>query len=222
MSQSGYFKKITPQSLRMSSEQKCKEGDFISQTVEATNKTELLFFADNATVFKSRGSDFADTKASTLGDFIPAKLGFDEGSNVVKMITTTDYSGYLIFVFENGKCAKVPLSAYATKTNRKKLANAYGTKAGLVDIFFVEENGRLMLRSSNGRMIIFDTALINPKAARDTQGVQCMTLKAKSKLDKAFMIDDAKAEELSKYVVKNIPVAGSFAKDVEDPDQIHF
>ena len=206
MSQSGYFKKITPQSLRMSSEQKCKEGDFISQTVEASNKTELLFFADNATVYKSRGSDFADTKASALGDFIPA----------------TDYSGYLIFVFENGKCAKVPLSAYATKTNRKKLANAYGSKAKLVDIFFVEENGRLMLRSSNGRMIIFDTALINPKATRDTQGVQCMTLKAKSVLDKAFMIDEQKADELSKYVVKNIPVAGSFAKDVEDPDQMHF
>ena len=222
MSQSGYFKKITPQSLRMSSEQKCKEGDFISQTVEASNKTELLFFADNATVYKSRGSDFADTKASALGDFIPAKLGFDEGSGVVKMITTTDYSGYLIFVFENGKCAKVPLSAYATKTNRKKLANAYGSKAKLVDIFFVEENGRLMLRSSNGRMIIFDTALINPKATRDTQGVQCMTLKAKSVLDKAFMIDEQKADELSKYVVKNIPVAGSFAKDVEDPDQMHF
>ncbi len=222
LSASGYFKKITPQSLRMSSEQKCKEGDFISQTVEATNKTEILFFADNACVYKSRGSDFADTKASTLGDYVPAKLAFDEGANVIKMVTTTDYSGYLIFVFENGKCAKVPLSAYATKTNRKKLANAYSSKARLVDIFFARENGTLMTRSSNGRMIIFDTALINAKTTRDTQGVQCMTLKAKSVLDKAFMIDDAKKQELSKYVVKNIPVAGSFAKDVEDPDQLSF
>ena len=222
LSASGYFKKITPQSLRMSSEQKCKEGDFISQTVEATNKTEILFFADNACVYKSRGSDFADTKASALGDYVPAKLAFDEGANVIKMVTTTDYSGYLIFVFENGKCAKVPLSAYATKTNRKKLANAYSSKARLVDLFFVRENGTLMTRSSNGRMIIFDTALINAKTTRDTQGVQCMTLKAKSVLDKAFMIDDAKKQELSKYVVKNIPVAGSFAKDVEDPDQLSF
>lgn len=222
LSQSGYFKKITPQSLRMSSEQKCKEGDFISQTVEATNKTEILFFADNACVYKSRGSDFADTKASALGDYVPARLAFDEGANVIKMVTTTDYSGYLIFVFENGKCAKVPLSAYATKTNRKKLANAYSSKSRLVDIFFVRENCTLMTRSSNGRMIIFDTALINAKTTRDTQGVQCMTLKAKSVLDKAFMIDDAKKQELSKYVVKNIPVAGSFAKDVEDPDQLSF
>ena len=222
LSQSGYFKKITPQSLRMSSEQKCKEGDMISQTVEATNKTEILFFADNATVYKSRGSDFSDTKASALGDYVPAKLSFDEGANVFKMVTTTDYSGYVIFVFENGKCAKVPLSAYATKTNRKKLANAYSSKAKLVDLFFVAENEQLMLRSSNGRMIIFDTALLLPKAARDTQGVQAMTLKAKSTLEKAFMITDEQAQELAKYKAKNIPAAGSFAKDVEDPDQLHF
>ena len=223
LSRSGYFKKITPQSLRMSNDQKCKEGDFISQTVEATNKTEILFFTDTATVYKSRGSDFSDTKASALGDFVPAKLSFDEGANVFKMVTTTDYSGYLIFVFENGKCAKVPLSAYATKTNRKKLTNAYGTKAKLVDLFFVEENAEIMLRSTNGRMIIFDTALLSPKAARDTQGVAAMTLKAKgTTVDKAFVIDTAKAEELSKYRVKNIPAAGSFAKDIEDPDQMHF
>ncbi|HAL63766.1 MAG TPA: topoisomerase IV [Clostridiales bacterium] len=222
LSQSGYFKKITPQSLRMSSEQKCKEGDLISQTIEASNKTEILFFADNATVYKSRGSDFSDTKASALGDYVPAKLSFDEGANVFKMVTTTDYSGYVIFVFENGKCAKVPMSAYATKTNRKKLANAYSSKAKLVDIFFVEENAILMLRSSNGRMIIFDTALLLPKAARDTQGVQAMTLKAKSTLEKAFIITDEQAQELAKYKAKNIPAAGSFAKDVEDPDQLHF
>lgn len=223
LSRSGYFKKITPQSLRMSNDQKCKEGDFISQNVEATNKTEILFFTDTAAVYKSRGSDFSDTKASALGDFVPAKLSFDEGANVFKMVTTTDYSGYLIFVFENGKCAKVPLSAYATKTNRKKLTNAYGTKAKLVDLFFVEENAEIMLRSTNGRMIIFDTALLSPKAARDTQGVAAMTLKAKgTTVDKAFVIDTAKAEELSKYRVKNIPAAGSFAKDIEDPDQMHF
>ena len=222
LSQSGYFKKITPQSLRMSSEQKCKEGDMISQTIEASNKTEILFFADNATVYKSRGSDFSDTKASALGDYVPAKLSFDEGANVFKMVTTTDYSGYVIFVFENGKCAKVPLSAYATKTNRKKLANAYSSKAKLVDLFFVAENEQLMLRSSNGRMIIFDTALLLPKAARDTQGVQAMTLKAKSTLEKAFVVTAEQAQELSKYKAKNIPAAGSFAKDVEDPDQLHF
>lgn len=220
LSRSGYFKKITPQSLRMSNVQKLKEGDEIAQEIEGTNKTELLFFTDNATVYKAKASQFADTKASAMGDFIAASLGFDEGENVRMMITTTDYSGYLMFFFENGKAAKVPLSAYETKTNRKKLANAYSSKSKLVDMIFVQENEFVMTRSTNGRAIIFNTAMVSPKSTRDTIGVQVMTLKAKSTLEKAYVVNEETVKELSKYKIKNIPAAGCFAKDVEDPDQI--
>lgn len=223
LSQSGYFKKCTPQSLRMASEQKYKEGDGPLQEMESTNKTELLFFSDNAAVYKTKVSQFADTKASSLGDYIPAKLGFDDGEGVVSMVNTVDYSGYMIFCFENGKVAKVPLNAYETKTNRKKLANAYSAKAKLVGMFFVQDNAEIMLRTTNGRAMIFDTALLMPKSTRDTIGVQVMTLKAKNAVvDKAFIVDDETAAGLSKYRSKTIPVAGCFAKDIEDPDQMHF
>ena len=221
LSASGYFKKITPLSLRMSSEQKYKEGDMPSQEIEATNKTELLFFSDRMQVYKTRASEFADTKASVLGDFIPAKLGFDEGENVKYMVTTSDYSGYMLFVFENGKAAKVPLNAYETKQNRRKLSNAYSGKSPLVAAFFVGTNEEVMLRSTNGRAIIFNTALLLPKTTRDTQGVQVMTLKAKGAIvEKAFILSAEQADKLSKYRSKTIPVAGSFAKDIPDPDQM--
>ncbi|MBR4554346.1 MAG: topoisomerase IV [Ruminococcus sp.] len=221
LSRSGYFKKITPQSLRMASEQKYKEGDCPSQEIEITNKTEILFFTDKAQVYKSRASAFEDTKASALGDFIPAKLGFDEGENVTSMVVTADYEGYLIFVFENGKAAKVPLNAYETKQNRKKLNNAYSSKSKLVAVFHIGTNEEIMLRSSNGRAMIFDTALLLPKTTRDTQGVQVMTLKAKgSQVDKAFILTPEQADGLAKYRSKTIPVAGSFAKDIPDPDQM--
>lgn len=221
LSASGYFKKITPLSLRMSSEQKYKEGDMPSQEIEATNKTELLFFSDRMQVYKTRASEFADTKASVLGDFIPAKLGFDEGENVKYMVATGDYSGYMLFVFENGKAAKVPLNAYETKQNRRKLSNAYSGKSPLVAAFFVGTNEEVMLRSTNGRAIIFNTALLLPKTTRDTQGVQVMTLKAKGAIvEKAFILSAEQAEKLSKYRSKTIPVAGSFAKDIPDPDQM--
>ena len=221
LSASGYFKKITPLSLRMSSEQKYKEGDMPSQEIEATNKTELLFFSDRMQVYKTRASEFADTKASVLGDFIPAKLGFDEGENVKYMVATGDYSGYMLFVFENGKAAKVPLNAYETKQNRRKLSNAYSGKSPLVAAFFVGTNEEVMLRSTNGRAIIFNTALLLPKTTRDTQGVQVMTLKAKGAIvEKAFILSAEQADKLSKYRSKTIPVAGSFAKDIPDPDQM--
>ena len=220
LSDSGYFKKITPQSLRMASEQKFKEGDFLSQEFDSTNKTELLFFTDKATVYKAKTSQFDDTKASALGDYIPAKLAFEDGESVKAMVNTTDYSGYMVFVFENGKVAKVPLNAYETKTNRKKLGNAYSAKSKLVAVFHIADNAQIMLRSSNGRAVIFDTALLLPKASRDTIGVQVMTLKAKSTLEKAFVIDAETADNLKKYKSKNIPAAGSFAKDIPDPDQM--
>ena len=220
LSKSGYFKKITPQSLRMANTQKLKDGDVISQEIEITNKSELLFFTDNATVYKTKASQFDDTKASALGDFIPASLGFDDGENVRYMVATTDYSGYMIFVFENGKVAKVPLNAYETKTNRKKLANAYGAKSRLVEAFHITDDVNLMLKSSNSRVVIFNTGMLLPKSSRDTIGVQAQTLKSKNTLDKAFIVDDDTLKTLTKYKTKNIPVAGSFAKDMEDPDQM--
>lgn len=222
LSRSGYFKKITPQSLRMSNDQKLKDGDVMQVETESTNKAELLFFTDMAQVYKAKANSFDDTKASLLGDYIPAKLGFEDEENVASMIVTTDYSGYIVFVFENGKVAKVPLSAYETKTNRKKLANAYSSKSKLIDIFYIKEHADIMLRSTNGRMIIFNTALLLPKSTRDTIGVQAMTLKSKSTVEKAFIVYEETMQELSKFTTKSIPVAGSFAKDIEDPDQIHF
>ena len=220
MSKSGYFKKITPQSLRMANTQKLKDGDIITQEIEITNRAELLFFTDKATVYKSKASNFDDTKASALGDYIPAALGFDDGENVKYMVATTNYNGYMIFVFENGKAAKVPLKAYETKTNRKKLANAYGAKSRLVEAFHIDDEVNLMLKSSNSRVIIFNTGMLLPKASRDTIGVQALTLKSKNTLDKAFIVDDETLKAMSKYKTKNIPAAGSFAKDMEDPDQM--
>lgn len=222
MTRSGYFKKITPQSLRMSNAQKLKDGDEVTQEIDGTNKFDLLFFTDKATVYKAKASQFTDTKAKDFGDYIPAKLGFDEDESVRIMITTTNYSGFLVFFYENGKAAKVPLSAYETKTNRKKLANAYSAKSKLVDVIFVSDNEFVMTRSSNGRAIIFNTAMISPKTTRDTIGVQVMTLKAKSVLEKAYIVSEETVSELSKFKVKNIPAAGCFAKDIEDPAQVTF
>ena len=204
----------------MASEQKLKEGDFIAQHAETTNKSDLIFFSDKCSVYKAKLSQFADTKASAMGDYIPAKLSFDKEENVVFAVNTTDYKGYMIFVFENGKVAKVALDSYETKTNRKKLANAYSGKSKLVKMFFVAENADIMLRTTNGRAMIFNTSLLMPKASRDTIGVQVMTCKAKSTVEKAFLISEETAAELSKYRSKTIPVAGSFAKDIEDPDQM--
>ena len=220
ITRSGYFKKVTLQSLRMSNSQKLKEGDDIVQEIEGSNKYDLLFFTDKQNVYKAKASQFADTKSKDFGDFIPAKLSFEDGENVCAMVATPDYSGYILFFFENGKVAKVPLNAYETKTNRKKLAKAYSDKSKLVEAIFVKDNLFVMTRSSNGRAIIFNTAMISPKTTRDTIGVQVMTLKAKSVLDKAYIISEEAVSSLSKFVVKNIPAAGCFAKNIEDPDQV--
>lgn len=221
LSAEGYFKKITPQSLRMSSDQKLKEGDVMMQQKNASNRTELLFFSDKAQVYKTRAAAFDDTKASVLGDFVPVKLGFDDGERVKFMVATEDYSGFLLFCFANGKIAKVPLNAYATKTNRKKLANAYSAKDKLVDIIFIAEDCDILLRSTNNRAIVFNTAMLLPKATRDSIGVQVMTLKAKSSaLESASVLNAEQLEELKKYVVKNIPASGGMAKDLEISGQM--
>ena len=220
ISQSGYFKKITPQSLRMSGDQKLKEGDFIINSVETTNRSELLFFSDKAQVYKSKTSLFKNTKASELGIYIPAQLGFDDGENFRSMIVTNDYSGYLIMIFANGKVAKVPLNAYETKTNRKKLANAYSDKSPLVAMFCVADNEDILLTTSNGRAVVFNTGMILPKTTRDTIGVQVVTLKAKAEVVGAQTVSEEKKAEYSKYYVKTIPAAGSLAKDIADADQL--
>ena len=222
MTQSGYFKKMTPQQLRMSGEQKVKEGDVISDTIETTNRSELLFFTDKCQVYKTKTSLFKNSKAAELGIYIPVQLGFDENENVHSMVVTTDYSGYLIMVFENGKVAKVPLSAYETKTNRKKLANAYSDKSPLVKMLFVKENADILLRTSNGRALVFNTAMILPKTTRDTIGVQVFTLKAKAAVNNACIVTEEMADEVKKFNVKSVPASGSLAKDLTDSDQLTF
>lgn len=220
ISRSGYFKKITPQSLRMSGEHKLKDGDVMDASFEATNRTELLFFTDKCQVYKTRASEFSDTKASAMGEYIPVKLDFEPDENVLCMIPTTDYSGYLFMIFENGKAAKVPLSAYETKTNRKKLTKAFSDKSRLVKMFFIADNADIMITSTKGRAVIFNTALVLPKTTRDTIGVQCMTLKSGALADNAYIVPEEKLPEMSKYVMKSIPAAGCIAKDITDPDQM--
>lgn len=222
MSREGYFKRITPQSLRMSGEQKLKEGDVISDIVETSTKSELLFFTDKYQVYKAKTSSFKNSKASDLGFYIPVQLGFDEGENVKSMIVTNDYTGHLLMIFENGKVAKVPLNAYETKTNRKKLANAYSNKSPLVKMLFVQDNADVLIRTSNGRAVVFNTGMILPKSTRDTIGVQVVTLKAKAVVENACIVTEEMAEEVKKFVVKTIPAAGALAKNLADTDQLSF
>ena len=224
VSASGYFKKITVPSLRMNSEQKLKEGDYIIQSFESNNKTELLFFSDKAQAYKSRASAFDDAKASVLGDYIPAKLNFDDGENLKALVPTTDYSGYMIFFFENGKAAKVPLKTYETKTNRKKLANAYSSKSPLTAALFIADDRDVLLRSSSGHALIFNTAMLLPKSTRDSLGVQVITLKKNAVLASAEIIsgDDDAIKRLEKYRSKNIPSAGKPAKELGDSNQLTF
>ncbi len=220
LSESGYFKKITPQSLRMSGEQKLKEGDRMIVHIESTNKTELLFFTDQYQVYKSKLSSFDDTKASVLGDFIPAKLGFDENENLLYMTTANDYSGYMLYVFKNGKVAKVPLSLYETKTNRKKLANAYSSKQELCTMMYISDDENVLVTSSDGRAVAFNTALITPKSTRDTIGVQVMTLKNKIQIESASIMEEVEVEKFKKDFTTKIPSTGITAKKLMSIEQL--
>ena len=215
----GYFKKITNQSLRMSADQKLKEGDSITQSVTATNRSELLFFTDKCQVYKTTAADFDDTKASVLGDYLPAKLGMDSGENPVFMAVTTDYQGYLLFAFENGKAAKVPLSAYATKTRRRKLANAYSDKARLVQALQLSEDCEVLFTSSDTRMLIVHSGLIPAKVTKDTQGVAVMALKKKHLLVSARIYDGGFADP-KRYMVRTLPGAGALPKDGDATEQL--
>lgn len=222
VSDSGYFKKITPQSLRMSSEQKLKEGDFIRQSFNASNKTDLVFFSDKAQAYKSRASAFDDAKASVMGDYIPAKLLFDEGENLKTVVPTTDYSGYMMFFFENGKASKVPMNAYETKTNRRKLTKAYSDKSPLVSAIFIQDDCDILLRTSNGQALLFNTAEILTKSTRDTQGVQIVTLKKNTVLSSAEIVSAEDTANLEKYRAKNLPCTAKTAKDLGDTNQLSF
>lgn len=205
----GYFKKITPQSLRMSGEQKLKEGDEITQTIESTNAHELLFFTNKAQVYKSRVADFADGKASVLGDFVGSKLGYDEAENSVFMVATRDYSGFVLFVFDNGRIAKVPLSSYVTKTNRKKLISAYCEKHTLHTIMYFEKDCDILLKSTNGRMLLVNTASVPLKTTRDNAGIAVMTQKKGQRIFTAEEYAEGSLDNEHRYRTKNLPAAGS-------------
>ena len=218
VSNEGYFKKITPQSLRMSGEQKFKEGDRLRHTFEATNRSELLVFTDRYQVYKARCSDFDDTKASVLGDYLPTKLSMDEGETVIDVCLPGDYQGSLIFVYENGKVAKVPLEAYNTKSNRKKLTGAYCDKSPLKTVLLLTEDRQVVLYSNEGRALIFSTAQLAPKTTRSTQGVNVMTLKKKAVVTEAKLLEQTSITNASRYRTRNIPAAGALIKE-EDAEE---
>lgn len=220
LTRDGYFKKITPLSLRMSGEQKRKDGDEITQTMESTNNRELLFFTNRCQVYKAKVADFDDTKASVLGDFIPAKLGMEEGESVIYMAVTKDYSGFMLFFFENGKVAKVELSAYETKTNRKKLVKAYSDKAPLVAARFIAEDCELVLQSSAGRMLLLHTGAIAPKTTKDTIGVAVMTLKRGQKLLRVRDYREGEFAKPHRYRTKNLPAAGALLSAEDEGEQL--
>lgn len=215
----GYFKKITPQSLRMSGEQKLKENDEIIETYDGSNRAELLFFTDKFQVYKARACDFEDGKASVMGDYLPVKLELDPDERIIKMIAAEDYSGTLVMFFENGKCAKVPMASFETKTRRKKLANAYNDGSPLVSMTLIDGDCEFMLSSDAGKVMIFNTVLILPKAARDTQGVQVMRL-TRAKLRSAVKYKDGMIKDADSYRTKTVPVAGTLYD--EDVDQLKF
>ena len=219
LTKEGYFKRVTPQSLRMSGEHKLKEGDSLVFSEELSNRTELLFFTDKFQVYKSRVSDFSDTKISTLGDYIPAKLDFDADEKIVKLIATSDYHENLVMFFRNGKCAKVPLSSFETKTKRKKLSGAYYDGSPLVAMYKVDGDADFILQSDAGKLLIFSTMLVLPKAARDTQGVQVMRL-TRAELESARPFAEGIVKHPEEYVTKTIPVAGTAVKF--NLDQIEF
>ena len=218
VSKEGYLKKITQASLRMSGEQKFKEGDTLSFSAEATNRSEILVFTDRFQCYKSRLSDFEDGKASQLGDYLPTKLEMEQGESVVQVVLAGSYQGFVLFCFENGKLAKVPLSAYETKTNRRKLTGAYSDKSPVKSVLSFEEDTQIALYSSDGRALVVSTALMSPKTTRNTIGVSVLTLRKKAVLDRVMALDDSGIVNAARYRSKNIPAAGAVLKD-EDVSQ---
>ena len=219
VSKEGYLKKMTAQSLRMSGEQKFKEGDSLSFSQETTNRAEFLVFTDRYQCYKSRLSDFDDGKASQLGDYLPQKLGFEAGENLVALVLCGDYKGFILFFFENGKAAKVPLSAYETKTNRKKLTGAYSDKSPLIKAVALDADEQMVVYSTDGRAAIFSTAQLLPKTTRNTQGVAVMTLKKKATLRDAVLLTQSGIVNESRYRTKTIPSAGAVLKEEDSAEK---
>ena len=213
VSREGYLKKLTAQSLRQAGEQKFKEGDSLAFSQETTNRGEILVFTDQFQCYKARLSDFDDGKASQLGDYLPQKLGFDPGENVVQVVLTGDYSGFVLFFFENGKVAKVPLSAYETKTNRKKLTGAYSDKSPLKTVLALGSDTQAVIYATDSRAVIFSTAQLLPKTTRNTQGVAVMTLKKKAAVSRAAVLEGSGMTNESRYRTKTIPAAGAILKE---------
>ena len=219
LSREGYFKKITPASLRMAADQKYKDGDGLSQTFETTNGAEIMFFTDRCQVYKTRLSEFEDTKASALGDYLPAKLSMDSGENVIyAVLPGPDYAGALLFFFANGKAARVDLTAYKTTSNRRKLTGAYSDKAPLACIRRLDTDCELAVYSTEPRALIFHTALLAPKTTRTTQGVAVMTLKPKYQLETVKALEDTPITNQSRYRVRSLPAAGALLRE-EDSEE---
>lgn len=222
LSEQGYLKKIKTANLRMSGEQKVKEGDKMLPEIECSNKDELLFFTNNHQVYKSKADDFADTKASVLGEYVPSKLDMDEGEQVIYMAVLSAYSGYMLFAFENGKLAKVDMAAYATKTNRKKLINAYSNKSPLAGAIYIREDTDIVLSSSGGRRLLINTAGVLPKTTKDTQGIAAMKLKKTQKVISIHIHFENEFEKEWRFRAKNLPAAGALPGEADIAEQITF
>lgn len=216
----GYFKKITPQSLRMSGEHKLKQDDEIAMHIETQNNANLIVFTDKMQAYKSKLREFADTKRSAMGEYLPAKLNFDDGENMLKAIVFTEYTGHILFCFDNGKAAKIPLAAYETKQNRKKLINAYSDKAGIVDILYLPDNRDIAFVSSVNRALVVNTAQIPEKSTKSSIGVQVQVLKKNQTVKSVSPADSLNLENPAKYRTKNIPARGSFLKDEDIAQQL--
>ena len=223
VSKEGYLKKITAQSLRMSGEQKYKEGDSLDFSCETTNKAELLVFTSMFQCYKTRLSDFEDGKASQLGDYLPQKLGMESGETVLQAVLPGDYKGFVLFFFENGKAAKVPLSAYETKTNRRRLTSAFSDKSPLVAAMVMDADQQVVMYSTDGRAAIISTAQLLPKTTKNTQGVAAMSLKKKAQLSKVTLLEGSGIVNAGRYRNKTIPTAGALLKEEDSPEkQISF
>ena len=218
----GYFKKITPLSLRMSGAHKLKENDFITLELDSTNSAELLFFSDKCQTYKSRASEFEDSKTSLLGDYIPTKLEFDQGENSLYMAVTTDYKGYMLFFFENGKVAKVDMESYQTKTNRKKLINAYSDKSPLVAAFYINDDSDFVIKSTSGRLLLFNSGAISSKTTKNTQGVAVMNLKKGHRVASVVSYAEGMFTKPQRYKTKTLPSAGAILSAEDSGEQMSF
>lgn len=216
----GYFKKITPKSLRMSGEHKLKDGDEITEAIEFSNNCDLLFFTNKCQCYKAKAYEFEDTKTSVLGDYIPAKLGMEEGELAIKMVVTKDYKGFLLFGFENGKIAKVPLESYATKTNRKKLTKAFSDKSPISDIAYSREDKEFVILASSGRMLLLHTGVLNLKTSRATQGVAVLRLKKGHRLFSIKEYGEGRFSKPSRYRTKNLPALGALPSAEDSSEQL--